>query len=86
MWIHRQLKGIFNVSSMLRGLGFLVFFGRPLTGEFKWVTNAACRKKAEDVQNCVLKPAWKDGTCNTQIHSWDDSFKMSVRIQYRDQK
>jgi len=63
--------------------GLSCFFRRPLTGEFKWVTNAASTEKNDDLGNSVLKLEWKEGHV-TQRHSWNESFKMSVRIQYRD--
>ena len=56
--------------------GLPCFFRRPLTGELKWVTNAARREKEDDVGKYVLK--------KTQRRSWNDSFKTGVRIEYRD--
>jgi len=48
-------------------------------------TNAASTEEVDDLGNCVLKLAWKEGQV-PQRNSWNESFKISVRIQYRDQK
>lgn len=66
--------------------GLPCFFRKPLTGKLKWVTNAACREKEDDVGKYVLKKTGMErgDMYVTQRHSWNDSFKTGVRIEYRD--